>query len=186
MALTSTIYRFQIQLSDVDREVYDCIDVRLARHPSETEDYLVTRVLAYALELIPDLAFGRGLSTPEDPGLFAPNDRGGMALWIEIGSPSSSKMHKVAKQADEVRIYTHKSVDLVLAALDHQGVHRAEEIELVAIPAELLDLLCPRLGRKNSWELLRTEDTLYLTVDDLTLEGRLTRHRLESNKSSRT
>jgi uncharacterized protein YaeQ len=180
MALTSTIHRFQIEVSDVDRSVYESVDIRVAQHPSESVPYLLTRVLAYVLELRLDLSFGRGLSNPDEPALSAPNDRGGLALWIEIGAPSAARMHKVAKQADEVRIYTHKDMELVLGALSGNEIHRAEEIEVVAIPGELLEPLGARLARKNTWELLRTEDNLYLTIDGETLQGRLQMRKLNS------
>ncbi|MBA2665200.1 MAG: YaeQ family protein [Bradymonadaceae bacterium] len=180
MALTSTIYRFQFTVSDVDRSVYESLDVRVACHPSESVSYLLTRVLAYALELRQDLSFGRGLSTPDEPAISAPNAIGGLALWVEIGQPSAAKMHKVCKQADEVRVYTHKDVELVLAGLVGQNVHRAEAVEIVAIPAPLLEALSERLDRKNTWELLRTEETLYVTVEDgTTYQGRLDTRRLD-------
>ena len=100
MALTATMMRFELELSDVDRGLYTTIDLRAAQHPSESDAYLVTRVLAMALEYREDLSFGRGISTPDDPGLSAPNDMGGHALWIEIGQPSVAKLHKVTKLAD--------------------------------------------------------------------------------------
>ena len=69
MALPSTIYSFDIDLADVDRGVYESLALKVARHPSETEDYLITRVLAYCLEHIAGLAFSRGLAEPNEPAL---------------------------------------------------------------------------------------------------------------------
>lgn len=176
MALASTIYRFQINVSDVDRGVYEAIDLRVACHPSETISYLLTRVLAYALEFRQDLVMGKGLAAPEEPALSAPNAIGGIGLWIEIGQPSAAKMHKVCKQADEVRIYTHKDVELVLASLREQEIHRGEVIEIVAVPSSLLGPLEEGISRKNMWELLRTEGTVYVTSGEATYQGALGVH----------
>ncbi len=166
MALASTIYRFQINISDVDRGVYEALDLRIACHPSETISYLLTRVLAYALEIREDLVLGKGLAAPEEPALSAMNEIGGIGLWIEIGQPSAAKMHKICKQADEVRIYTHKDVELVLATLREQEIHKGEAIEIVAIPSSLLEPLEDNISRKNVWDLLRTEGTVYVTTAD--------------------
>ena len=95
MALSATICRFHFELSDVDRGVYESVELRAAQHPSESDAYFVTRVLAWALEYNEGLAFGRGVSTPEDPAIYLADDIGDYLLWIEIGQPSAERLHKV-------------------------------------------------------------------------------------------
>ena len=86
MALTATIYNFEVDLAHADRGVYETLVVRAARHPSESEDYLVTRVLAYCLEHTEGIAFSTGgLSDPDEPALAIRDLTGAITAWIEIG-----------------------------------------------------------------------------------------------------
>src|SRR5258707_1232333 len=97
MAQLATLYRFRIELSDVDRGVYQPLDFRVAMHPSESPLFLVTRILAFALNTQEGLEFTpTGLSDPDEPCLRIANPRGGLSLWIEIGNPSARKLHKAA------------------------------------------------------------------------------------------
>src|SRR6478736_465529 len=100
MALTATIYRWQINLSDVDRNVYQEIDLRLARHPSETMRYLITRAIAHCLNVEEGLAFSKGLATAEEPALGSHDLQGTLTRWIEIGMPSADRLHKARKGCD--------------------------------------------------------------------------------------
>lgn len=170
MALTATMFRFELHISDVDRNVYDTIEVRAARHPSESDTYLVTRILAMALEHRDDLVFGRGISTPDDPPLSAPDPMGGIDLWVEIGQPSGDRLHKVTKQANEVRIYTHRDPAPILEALRSGDVHRGDEVVLVALDPSFVDELAAALTRNAKWEILRSDAVLYVTVGDETFE----------------
>ena len=69
MALTATIYNFDIELTDTDRQVYESLALQVARHPSESEEYLVARVLAYLMEFAPGIEFSRGVSDPDEPAI---------------------------------------------------------------------------------------------------------------------
>ncbi len=171
MALTATIFRFEISLSDIDREVYETLELRVAQHPSETDTYLVTRVLARALEHRQGLDFGRGISVPEDPPLSALDERSNIDLWIEIGQPSADRLHKVTKRSEKVCVYTHKNPEPLLAQLGEEStVHRAEEIVVVALDADFIADLAGRLNRTNRWDILRSDGVLYVTVDDETFQ----------------
>ena len=88
MALTATMRKFEIALSDVDRGVYETLDLRVAQHPSETDRYLVTRVLARALEHDEGVDFTKGLSAADEPALWRRDLRGDLLAWIEIGAPT--------------------------------------------------------------------------------------------------
>src|ERR1700733_15724227 len=108
MALSATIYVFGIELADSDRNVYESLELRLARHPSETADYLLTRVLAYCLEYTEGIAFSRGLSEPDEPAIAVRDLTGALRSWIEVGSPDAARLHKASKSAPRVVVYTHK------------------------------------------------------------------------------
>ena len=114
MALGATIHHFAIQLSDVDRGVYQPLALKVARHPSEAEDYLVTRVLAYCLEVTEGLSFSRGLSEPDEPALAVRDLTGELSAWIDIGTPDAARLHKAAKAAPRVAVYTHKAPAVLL------------------------------------------------------------------------
>lgn len=167
MAHPSTLYRFRIDLSDVDRGVYEPLDFRVAMHPSETTLFLLTRVLAFALNAGPGLEFSPGgLSDPDAPGIQRPSPQGGLATWIEIGNPSARKLHKAAKGAREVKVYTYKDPQLLLREARAAHVHRAEDIEIYAFAPEFLEHLSERLERDNKWSVIHTEGSLIVQIGE--------------------
>ncbi|MGH8766458.1 MAG: YaeQ family protein, partial [Burkholderiales bacterium] len=93
MALGATIHHFDIRLSDVDRGVYETLALKVARHPSEAEDYLLARVLAYCLEYTEGIAFSRGLSDPDEPPIAVRDLTGVLRAWIELGAPDAARLH---------------------------------------------------------------------------------------------
>jgi uncharacterized protein YaeQ len=104
------LYRFQIELSDIDRGVYESLDFRVAQHPSETYPYMLSRVLAYCLTYQEGLEFTPGgLADPEAPALRKLGHHNSIDLWIEIGNPSARKLHKASKAAKEVSVFTYKT-----------------------------------------------------------------------------
>src|SRR5688500_9534408 len=108
VALTATIYTFDIQLAHVDRGVYETLALRAARHPSETEEYLLTRVLAYCLEYAEGIAFSKGLAEPDEPALAVRDLTGALRVWIDVGAPDAARLHKASKAAPRVAVYTHR------------------------------------------------------------------------------
>ena len=108
MALTATIYTFDIDLADHDRGVYEALALRVARHPSESEEFLVTRVLAYALEFVDGIGFSKGLSDPDESAIAVRDLTGKVRSWIEVGTPDSDRLHRASKAAARVAVYIHK------------------------------------------------------------------------------
>jgi uncharacterized protein YaeQ len=174
LALGATIYHFAIQLSHVDRGVYQPLALKVARHPSEAEDHLVTRVLAYCLEATEGLAFSRGLSDPDEPALAVRDLTGELRAWIDVGAPDAARLHKAAKAAPRVAVYTHKAAAL-LRSLEGQRIHRAEEIELYAFDRELIDGLAARLERRMAFDLSVTDAHLFISLEGATLTGEVRR-----------
>ncbi len=170
MALTATIQRFVVELSDVDRGVYESLEFQAAQHPSESDLYLVTRVLAYLLEYRDRIEFGRGISDPEEPAIFVDDMTGIKELWIEIGQPSAERLHKVTKAAKDVCVYCHKGPDSTREHLASGNVHRADEVKVVSFEQSFLNTLADSLTRKNTWNVLVSDDELYVTVGDETLQ----------------
>src|SRR5438874_8949676 len=117
MALTATIYNIQIDLADTDRGVYESLDLRVARHPSESEEYLIARVVAYALEYAEGIEFSRGISDPDEPTIAVRDLTGAFKAWIEIGTPDAARLHKASKASPRVAVYTHKDPGQLAARL---------------------------------------------------------------------
>ena len=178
VALNATIYSFEITLNDADRGVYLPLAFRVARHPSETAEFLLTRVLAYCLEFCEGIAFSKGLSDPDAPALEIRDLTGTVQTWIDIGTPDTARLHRATKAAPRVVVYSHKDLAPLLARLAADAVHRAREIEFYAMDRELLGALAARLVRRMCFDLAVSERSLYLTFDDQSLSGAVTLYRL--------
>ena len=180
MALTATIHNFDIQLSDVDRGVYETLALRVARHPSETEDYLLTRVMAYCLEYAEGIAFSKGLSEPDEPAISIRDLTGALRAWIEVGAPDAARLHKASKAAGRVALYTHKDPAQIMRQLAGERIHRAESLELYGVDRALLAELAARLDRRMAFGLSVSDGQIYIDIDGRTLTGAATRFRLVS------
>lgn len=171
---TATVYAFDIQLSDVDRGVYETLALRVARQPSETAEYLLVRVLAYCLEYAEGLAFTAGLAEPDEPALAVRDLTGALRTWIDIGAPDAARLHKASKAARRVVVYTHKDPAPLLRQLAEARIHRAEALEIHAVDRALLAELSERLERRMVLELAVSDRHLYVTIDGATLSGVVT------------
>ena len=179
MALTATVSTFDIALSDVDRNVYAEIALKVARHPSESEAYCWTRVLAYCLEYTEGIAFSKGgLSDPDEPALSVRDLTGTITRWIEVGAPDAARLHKASKGCASVALYTHKEPRLLLRSYEGARIHRSDAIELYAFDRHLLESLVGRSGRRVKCALSVTERQLYLEISGTALEGSVERHAL--------
>ncbi|MDB4878817.1 MAG: hypothetical protein JWL60_263 [Gemmatimonadetes bacterium] len=175
MALTATIYNFDIQLADVDRGVYETLAFKVACQPSESEEYLMSRVLAYCLEYADGIVFSNGIAEPELPAVAVRDLTGTIRAWIDVGLPDAARLHKASKAAPRVAVYTHREPRHLLQALSGERIHRAAQLELYAIDRELIAGLVERLDRRNRWELSITERHLYVAVGGQTVEGDVVR-----------
>lgn len=164
MALTATMRRFQIVLSDTDRGVYDELDVRAAQHPSETDRYLAARVVARCLEHGEGFEFTRGLSADDEPALWQRDLRGDLQAWVEVGSPSVDRLHKAMKTGARVAVYAYKGVPELAREIAARGVHKREELALYALDPAFLDGIVASFDRMNKWEMSVSGGGLYLTI----------------------
>jgi uncharacterized protein YaeQ len=180
MALTATIHAFDIELADTDRSVYETIALRAARHPSETEESLVMRVLAYCLEYAPGIAFASGLPGPEEPGISVRDLTGSLQVWIDVGGPDAARLHKAGKAAPRVVVYTHKDPELLLRQWSRERIHGADRLELYSIDRALRTALVERLKRRTAMSLVVSGGSLHITIDGETLEGRVQRQALDA------
>jgi uncharacterized protein YaeQ len=175
VAQTATIYNFDIELADADRHVYESLALRMARHPSESEEYLVARLLAYLLEFAEGIEFSRGVSDPDEPAIVIRDLTGAISAWIDIGTPDAARLHKASKSARRVAVYTHKDPTQFLKQLDGEKIYRAEALELYAIDRALVNALVARLERRVAFSLSITDRELYLSIGQENLTGTITR-----------
>jgi uncharacterized protein YaeQ len=176
VALTATIYNLDIDLADSDRSVYETLALRVARHPSESAEYLVARILAYAMEFTEGIEFSRGICDPDDPAIAIRDLTGTLRAWIDIGSPDAARLHKASKLAPRVVVYTHKEVGQVVRNLEGERIHRADTLELYALDRLLVSALAARLERRMAFSLSINERELYVSIGADTITGAVVRH----------
>jgi uncharacterized protein YaeQ len=178
MALTATLHHFAIELSDVDRQIYEALDLRVAQHPSETMEHVLARTLGYCLCYQDGIAFSKGLSTQDEPAAFVKDPGGTYQLWMDVGAPSAERLHKANKAARRVVVFAHQDPSVYLQRLAGATIHRAREIELYALSPQLIRELVPRIERRSQFALVHTEGSLYVTLDGQSFSGTITRHLL--------
>ena len=170
MALPSTIYRFSLELSDIDRQIYESLQATVARHPSETEELLVARLLAYALFYEPDLEFTKGISAGDEPDLWLKGADGRSLLWVEVGLPDSERLLKACRHCERVALV---ACGISLPAWEREHLPKLEGVRnltVITFDQTFIALLVSRLERNIRWSITRTEGCLYLAVADETLE----------------
>jgi uncharacterized protein YaeQ len=176
MALPSVIRRFDLTLADSDRGVFESFDWRVAQHPSESERYLVARVLARALQHGDGLDFSKGgVSDDAEPALVQRDLRGDLLAWIEVGSPSPDRLHKASKASPRVVVYAWKQPEELAAAVRERRGHRFQELELYALDAGFLDAAAARLERSNRWDVSVSGGTVYLAIGEHQLDSEVRR-----------
>lgn len=167
MARPAQLLSFEIDVSDVDRGVYEQINLRIAQHPSETDLRLLARVIAYCLQYHEELQVSKGgLSNGEDPALFAQDLTGALSLWLDVGQPSPERLHRASKRAARVIVYAYKPTETWLAKLRNANLYRAEAIEVYTLDSTGLGAIATDLGRRNQWSLLFHEGLLLITAGD--------------------
>ena len=185
MALTATLYNFDIDLADADRGRYETLALRVARHPSESEEYLVARVLAYCLEHADGIAFSSGLSDPDEPTLAVRDLTGAVRVWVEIGTPDAARLHKASKAAGRTVVYTHKDPAQWLRQLEGERIHRADAMEIYSFDRAFITALVSRLERRMAMSLSVADRHLLVALDDAVFEGDITRHRIGEAREAR-
>jgi uncharacterized protein YaeQ len=180
MALTATIYNFATQLADIDRGVYETLDLRLARQPSESMPYMLMRFFAYCLEYTEGIAFTEGVASGDEPAVLVRDLTGRITAWIEVGAPDAARLHRGSKLAGRAAVYTHRAIRQVLSELGGKGIHRAAEIPVYAFDAPFVDAVGEAIERRVDIALSITERELYLDVGGQTFSTKVMEHRFTS------
>lgn len=178
MALTATIYNFDVDLADNDRGVYETLAIRVAQHPSESDEYLIARLVAYLAEYAEGIAFSRGVSEPEEPAISVRDLTGRIVTWIDIGTPDPARLHKASKAATRVAVYCHKEPSQWLKQFDGASIHRSASLELYAIERSLISGLVSRLDRRMAFSASITDRELFVSIGADNLTGQIERLQL--------
>lgn len=152
MALKSTIYKADLQISNMDSNYYATHSLTLAKHPSETDERLMVRLIAFALFASDSLAFGKGLSDDEEPDLWQKDLTGAIELWIEVGLPDERVLRKASGRSNQVALlmYGGRSADIwwdqnskALLKLDNLTViNLPETVELANSATRNMNISC--------------------------------------------
>ena len=176
MAIGSTVHTFAVQLADVDRGVYDDLPLRVARASSETDAFMLTRVLAYCLEFEEGIAFSEGIASTDEPAVFVRDLTGRLTAWIEVGSPDAARLHYGSKLADRTTVYTHRDPAKLLPQWDGKPIHRADTITLHSFDPGFIEAASAALERRNAMTLSVTERQLYLELNGKTFSSAVHDH----------
>jgi uncharacterized protein YaeQ len=176
MAQTSTMHLFDISLSDVDRGHYETLSLKVAQHPSESAEYMMTRVLAYALEHQEGIAFSQGLAFADEPAVWVRDLTGVLRAWIEIGTPDAARLHRASKATERVVVYCHKDVEPYFKRLRGERVYNHERLELVEVDRRFIAALAGRVERRNTLGITVTDGEVYVDLGGEPLHTVLVRH----------
>lgn len=181
MSPKSTIYHFSIEISDTDRDVYESFKVPTALHPSESLEFMVARVVAFALEYGEGISFSPGIGATEDPAISIKGLDGSVTAWIDVGSPNADRLHRAAKVADRVAVYCHRSADVVYQQLTQAPIFRGDEVAFRSFDEGFISSLAKTLDRRNEVTISLSDGTLYVQCNGHDLSSPLVERRLRAN-----
>lgn len=177
MAQGATIYTFTIDLADMDRGVYERLELRVARHPAEAMDFLVARILAYCLEYTDGIAFSQGIAAGDEPALWVKAATDRVIAWIEIGLPDAARLHRGSKLAERTAVSTHRDVTHLLAHLAGTKIYRAEAIPNYALERRVVAERAGLVERRTTLALAVTERQRSIELAGRQLTTTLVGHR---------
>ncbi|MCO6057038.1 YaeQ family protein [Pseudomonas sp. MOB-449] len=162
MALQATPYKVELNLTDLDRSVYENLRFTVAKHPSETEERLAVRLIAYALWYHEQLAFGRGLSDVDEPALWEKSLDDRVLHWIEVGQPDAERITWCSRRTERFSLVAYGNLRVwQTKVLD--GVRSLKNINVVAVGQEALEELARDLPRSISWSVMFSDGSLFIT-----------------------
>lgn len=148
MALKATIFKAELQVSDLDRSHFATHSLTLARHPSETDERMMVRLLAFALNADETLEFGRGLSAEDEPDLVQRDLTGAIELWIEVGLPDERDVRKASGRSRAVKVYTYGGRSAAMwRGQNEAALLRLANLQVTDIPEEVSGAMAAFAGR---------------------------------------
>jgi uncharacterized protein YaeQ len=168
MALKSTIFKADLQVADLDRGHFADYALTLARHPSETDERMMVRLLAFAIYAGQDLSFGKGISTDEEPALWEVDPAGVIKLWVEVGLPDETRIRKACHKAERAVVLTYggRAVDMWWKQ-NADALKRFENLEIWQLSVEEGEALASLAERKMKLSCTLQEGTIYLETIEI-------------------
>ena len=179
MALTATIYNLRIDLADIDRGIYERLEMCVPRHPSETIEYMFMRVVAYCLEYRDGIELTQGVAAGNEPAVLIRDLTGRITAWIEVGMPDAQRLHRGSKLAGRAAVYTHRNVAQVLEQLEGRQIHLAAEIPVYEFGRGFVDEVAAAVQRRTDASLSIIERQLYIDLNGQAFNATATTHRFK-------
>lgn len=163
MALKATIFKVDLQVADMDRHYYADHALTIARHPSETDERMMMRVLAFACHADPALIFGKGLSADDEPDLWQKDLTGAIDLWIEVGLPDDKRLLKASARAAKVVVYSYGSAASVWWKNVAAKIERARNVEIFHVPPAVSQAMAKLAQRTMKIQCTIQDRQIWLT-----------------------
>lgn len=171
MALKPTIYKATVNLSDMDLHRYGEIPMTIAMHPSETDERMMVRLLAYVLNEQEGLEFGKGLSNDEEPAIWLKSLTNDVLLWIDVGLPDKERVRKASHRAKQVIVYVYGGNNAhVWWEQNASAIERFKNVTVIKIPAETSSAMTTMMERTMHLSCSIQDGTLWLSDDKQTVE----------------
>ena len=171
MALSSTIYKVELQVSDLNRNYFNTHSFTVAQHPSETLERMLVRILVFAINANEQLEFTRGLSTAEVPDLWEKDPTGAIVHWIELGQPSMKRLNRACNHSPKVSVYTYAENRARMWVQQNQGdLAQQDRLQIIHLPMEQLEQLIPTLTRSLSLQCTLQDELIWFGNSQKSLE----------------
>lgn len=166
MALKSTIYKVDLQIADMDRHYYASHALTVARHPSENDERMMVRVLAFARHASEALAFTRGLSEPDEPELWQRDLTDAIELWIDLGNPDDTRIRKASNRAEQVAVYTYSgNASRVWWQQTETKVTRFTNVSVYEVAADTVAALAAMVERTMRLQVTIQDGDIWIAND---------------------
>jgi uncharacterized protein YaeQ len=174
MALKSTIFKAALQVADMQRGYYADHSLTIARHPSETDERMMLRVLAFALHAAVDLSFGKGLSTDDEPDLWQRDLTGAIGLWIDVGQPDDKLVRRACGRARQVVVYAYGRGAELWWGRSRAALERMRNLSVVSVPVATSQALASLAQRTMQLQCTIQDGHVWLGDKDGGVEVALT------------
>lgn len=174
MALKSTIFKADLQIADMDRQYYDSHMLTIARHPSETDERMMVRILAFILHADQALAFGKGLSADDEPDLWQKDLTGAIDLWIEVGQPDEKRLLKACGRSTKVIVYSFSTTSSIWWGQTAAKVARAKNLVVFNLPSAISLALAALAKRSMQLQCTIQDGQLWINSDEASVQIDLT------------
>lgn len=171
MALKATIFKARLQISDMDRRYYECHELTLARHPSENDERMMIRLLAFALNAQENLSFTKGLSSDDEPDLWQKSLSDEIECWIELGQPDEKRLRQAAGKSKKVIVYPYGGNAADMWWQQNQGkLNAIKNLSVINLPGDTGEQLTQLTQRNMELQCTIDDGTIWLGDEKITVE----------------